>query len=620
MKLHSLLAAGFMSLGGSVCGDVQLEPETVPVTGGTFWMGCTEEQAGECMSDERPAVEVQLPDFRMGKYEVTNAQFAKFLSDQSNQVEDRRPSYSQDERSLIEERESAFQPREGFEDHPVTNVSWYGARAYARWLAQRTEKPYRLPTEAEWEYAARGGSVSNGHVYSGSDVLEEVAWFSANAIGSGTGWGFPEDTGVHPIGLKRPNELGLHDMSGNAWEWCADFYENRHMGGWNPKGADSSSLRVLRGGSWDNSRAECRVSARGYDQHVSRFAVNNGFRVCLGDEDRDVKGRIDQFAVEEDFHGAILVKRGRETLYQDSFGLADRESSVRHTNRARFPIASITKLFTATLVLQLREEGKLHLSDPIDRYLPEYRGPASDKVRIHHLLTHTSGIQNCEEIGEKSNGIPEIYCKALTLKEIVAAYCSGPLESEAGSGFEYNNGDYILLGRIVEVVSQRPFHAALEERILKPLNLSDTGVILRDEDVHDLAKGYRWNEGRKSFERDAPMRYQNYSAAGAMYSTCSDLATFADVLFDGRLLDDDSIRLLVRTYPETQNYGYGIWVRYPRYNNTVPKVVQRFGRIGGINALVSHFIDQDLTVIILANTDKVDVSRLQEIVGESLLD
>jgi len=266
------------------CEDSQrsYEPEMVFVEGGEFMLGCTEEQIPNCISDEKPGVNVQLDDYWIGRYEITTIQFAKFLSERGNQEKGSEDWYKPDEYSLIDTSEiGKFKPRHGFENHPISNVSWYGAQAYTQWLSQKTRKNYRLPTEAEWEYAARGGQKSQGFIFSGSDILEEVAWYSDYAKNSGTGWKFKEDRGTHPVGQKIPNELGLYDMSGNVSELCFDFYDNHYEGGSNPKGPPYGSLKTQRGGSWDNNETDCRISARNYDQHVSRFPVSDGFRVVM---------------------------------------------------------------------------------------------------------------------------------------------------------------------------------------------------------------------------------------------------------------------------------------------------------------------------------------------------
>ncbi|MBL7650141.1 MAG: SUMF1/EgtB/PvdO family nonheme iron enzyme, partial [Candidatus Hydrogenedentes bacterium] len=154
-------------------------------------------------------------------------------------------------------------------EHPIVGVSWYNAAAYCAWLTKKTGKPIRLPTEAEWEFAARGGNQSKGYAYAGGDDLNEVGWYADNAGGK-----------THAVGMKKANELGLHDMSGNVWEWCADWFGNYSPSAQsNPKGPESGSGRVNRGGSWRFGAENCRVSYRNYWGPVDR-GINLGFRVA----------------------------------------------------------------------------------------------------------------------------------------------------------------------------------------------------------------------------------------------------------------------------------------------------------------------------------------------------
>jgi len=201
------------------------------VKGGTFNMGCTEEQGGDCESDEVPAQQVTVGDFRIGKYEVTQAEW--------NAVMGENPSDNQ----LCD-------------DCPVELVSWNDVQEFIKRLNQLTGKTYRLPTEAEWEYAARGGNDSKGYKYAGSNDLDEVAWYGANS-----------EKNTHPVGQKKPNELGIHDMSGNVSEWCAD--------------GSAGNSRMLRGGAWGNSDSRTfRVSNRLSYNPVDRNNYH-GFRLAL---------------------------------------------------------------------------------------------------------------------------------------------------------------------------------------------------------------------------------------------------------------------------------------------------------------------------------------------------
>ena len=198
---------------------------------------------------------MRVGDFSIGKYEVTKAQFVAFLNATVNDlsIDGVNVSYQQQlifelsKRSRVTFENGNFIIVDGKEDDPVNEVSWYGANAYCRWLSQQTGRTFRLPTEAEWEYAARGGSQGKPTKYSGGDNINDVAWYRDNA-----------NSQTHPVGTKQANELGIYDMSGNVLEWCSDWYGDeayyqtlKDQGVvTNPKGPESGTARVLRGGSW----------------------------------------------------------------------------------------------------------------------------------------------------------------------------------------------------------------------------------------------------------------------------------------------------------------------------------------------------------------------------------
>ena len=231
------------------------DPNMVWVEGGTYDRGCTSEQEN-CNDDEKPVMEVRVDGFWISKYEVTNAEFCDFLNSEGNQEEGGASWLDiDDEDCNILRSGGAYRPESDFADHPVVEVSWYGATAYCQWKRAQTGRNYRLPTEAEWAYAARGGKKSRGYQYAGSDNLGEVAWYDSNSGGK-----------THPVGEKEPNELGLYDMSGNVWEWCQDVWHASYEGAptdgnaW-LQGGDRAR-RVLRGGSWYYFTRDCRVANR----------------------------------------------------------------------------------------------------------------------------------------------------------------------------------------------------------------------------------------------------------------------------------------------------------------------------------------------------------------------
>jgi formylglycine-generating enzyme required for sulfatase activity len=213
-------------------------PNMVYVAGGTFLMG-----RNNGANDEKPVHTVTLSSFYLSKYEVTVAEYRKFCQATNRQMPEA-PSW-------------------GWQDnHPIVNVSWEDAVAYCQWAGGR------LPTEAEWEYAARGGNKSHGYKYAGSNELDKVAWYDKNS-GKQT----------HPVGEKLPNELGLYDMSGNVWEWCSDWYgAYAATTQTNHQGPPNGSSRCLRGGSWSHYAYSGEVLSRSFDGPVNRD-LSSGFRL-----------------------------------------------------------------------------------------------------------------------------------------------------------------------------------------------------------------------------------------------------------------------------------------------------------------------------------------------------
>ena len=221
--------------------------DMVFVKGGTFTMGANVENSSDVSDDEKPSHSVTLSDFYIGKYEVTQAQW----------------------RAVMGNNPSKFKG----DNLPVEKVSWDDIQEFIKRLNAQTGKRFRLPTESEWEYAARGGNRSKKCKYSGSNNIGDVVWFNGNS-----------DRKPHPVGLKHPNELGIYDMSGNVWEWCQDWY-GCYSGSSlvNPLGPSSGTYRVLRGGSWYYYAGDCRVSNRSYDYPDYRNR-NYGFRLALSVE------------------------------------------------------------------------------------------------------------------------------------------------------------------------------------------------------------------------------------------------------------------------------------------------------------------------------------------------
>jgi formylglycine-generating enzyme required for sulfatase activity len=216
--------------------------QMVLIKGGTFKMGDT---FGIGIKEERPVHMVTLGDFYIGKYEVTQAQW-KFIMGEN-------PSHFKN-----------------CDNCPVERVSWNEVQTFFTKLNMLTGKNYRLPTEAEWEYAAKGGEMSQGYRYAGGNNINFVAWYSGNSQGK-----------TQPVGTIKPNELELYDMSGNVWEWCSDWFDYyTESPKTNPTGPEQGEFKIVKGGSWYGYIGGSRVSCRGSDDPGNKRSYI-GFRVAM---------------------------------------------------------------------------------------------------------------------------------------------------------------------------------------------------------------------------------------------------------------------------------------------------------------------------------------------------
>jgi formylglycine-generating enzyme required for sulfatase activity len=265
-----------------------INPTMIEVSGGTFWIG-----AKGFVPDENPPHQVLLNDFFIGKYEVTNLEFIDFLNDIAKDMTitydakivkykgnpvyhifcDNCSAYiNRIKYDNYNNPGGLFSIVPGFENHPVNNVTWFGAKAYCDWLSLKTGKAYRLPTEAEWEVASKGGNSYKGLLYPGSNNLDDVAWIDKNASGS-----------THIVGQKKPNGLNIYDMGGNVWEWCADYYDENYYKASpdkNPTGPATGKLRVNRGGGWYTASTNARSTKRDANTPDKAY-FDLGFRIAL---------------------------------------------------------------------------------------------------------------------------------------------------------------------------------------------------------------------------------------------------------------------------------------------------------------------------------------------------
>jgi D-alanyl-D-alanine carboxypeptidase len=331
---------------------------------------------------------------------------------------------------------------------------------------------------------------------------------------------------------------------------------------------------------------------------------------------------IREYARTHAFSGTILVQKHGKTIYHESFGLADRAFDVPVTNATKFKVASITKVFTSVLILQLVDQGKLDLRAPIRTYLPNYTGEGADKVRIYNLLNHTSGIENFDRIKSYDeavrNGI-ESYQLPHTTDELLTKYSSGKIVGETGKVFDYNNADYVILGKILEKAYGKTFDTILKERILDPLGMTQSGMLYQQEIMPNLAYTYLKPGDSAALINDLPVYAQNWYSAGGMYSTATDLARFADALYrSSKLLKPETLKLMLT--PGLDKYGYGLWVTSTDVRGKPHRVAQRPASIMGANTLLLRYLDDDLTVVILSNTNATDIDAFGFFVGRATLE
>jgi len=206
-----------------------IEAKMVKVDGGTFTMGCFNPQDTECYFWERPRHTVTINTFYVSKFDVTQREWKALMG--------------------------TTPAGKYCADCPVVNITWFEAEQFIDKLNQISGKNYRLPTEAEWEYTAKGGNKGHGYKYAGSDDANKVAWYDSIISRE-----------VHPVGQKAPNELGIFDMSGDVWQWCSDWFNEKYYSNSpsnNPTGPSTATKdRSLRGGSWWGPRRDCRVANR----------------------------------------------------------------------------------------------------------------------------------------------------------------------------------------------------------------------------------------------------------------------------------------------------------------------------------------------------------------------
>ncbi len=299
---------------------------------------------------------------------------------------------------------------------------------------------------------------------------------------------------------------------------------------------------------------------------------------------------LSEITLEKNFSGSVLVAKEGEILLNKGYGMANYEHDIPNTPKTKFRIGSVTKQFTSMLILQLAEDGKIDVEGKLSDYIPYYRKDTGDKITIHHLLTHTSGIPSYTGFpGFFRNDSRDRYSP----EEFVKKYCSNDLEFEPGAQFRYNNSAYFILGAVIEEVTGKTYEECLQERIYSPLNMKDSGYDAFTPIIKNRASGYR--KGDNGFENDDYLDMSIPYAAGSLYSTVEDLYLWDRALYTEKILTEDSKKKLFTPY--ISSYGYG-W-RISGSNGR--KTISHTGGINGFSSILVRYVDDDAFIVILCN-------------------
>lgn len=313
------------------------------------------------------------------------------------------------------------------------------------------------------------------------------------------------------------------------------------------------------------------------------------------------------------FNGAVLVAENGKVVYKGAFGMANIEWNIPNTPDTRFRLGSITKQFTAMLTLQLVEQGKIKLDGKVSDYLPDYRKDIGEKVTVHHLLTHTSGIPSYTG---QPGFIENVSRNPYKVNEFVKKYASGNLEFEPGSKFSYNNSGYFLLGAIIEQVTGKSYEQVLKETILDPVGMKNTGYDHHNTIIPKRASGYS-----KTADGYANAGYLDMSipyAAGSMYSTVEDLYLWDQALYTDKLISAQSKALMYKPFLQDYAYGWGVRNASFKHNNQPVQVIAHGGGINGFTTTIVRYPSEKNLIVMLDNTGTGYLDRLSESLAKIL--
>jgi CubicO group peptidase (beta-lactamase class C family) len=299
------------------------------------------------------------------------------------------------------------------------------------------------------------------------------------------------------------------------------------------------------------------------------------------------------------FQGATLVAKDGKVLFEKGYGMANIELGVPNTPEMKFQIGSITKQFTATAIMQLAEKGLLGVDDPITKYLPNYPKETGDKVTIHHLLSHTSGIPSYTGMP----GVMDNKALEVSVDDLLAIFKDEPLDFEPGEKYVYSNSNYVVLGAVIEKITGKTYEEYLQENIFGPLGMKNSGYDHRDKIIMHRAAGYSEDEDGELINAEFVHMSTPY-AAGALYSTVGDMFIWDQALYSDKVLKKSSLEKMFT--PVKDNYGYG-WVIDQPYGH---KHIWHNGGIFGFVTNIGRWVDDRVCIVVFSNNDAVPVDGI----------
>ena len=313
------------------------------------------------------------------------------------------------------------------------------------------------------------------------------------------------------------------------------------------------------------------------------------------------------------FHGAALVAENGKVVYKGAFGAANMEWNIPNTPDTKFRLGSITKQFTATVVLQLVEQGKIKLDAKLTDYLPDYRKDTGEKVTIHHLLTHTSGIPSYTG---QPGFFENVSRNPYKVDEFVKKYAGGDLEFEPGSKYAYNNSGYFLLGAIIERVTGKPYEQVLKQNIFDPLGMKNTGYDHHGTILPKRAAGY--NKTPDGYTNAPYLDMSIPYSAGSLYSTVEDLYLWDQALYTDKVLSAQSKALMYKPFLDNYAYGWVVTNASFKQNDQPVQVIRHGGGINGFATTIVRFPKEKNLIVMLDNTGSDYLDRLSTSIAKIL--